>query len=223
MDHTSYIDNWLICISGFTQHEGRMSGLDRLQHHLHQKCYSRNTRILLKSWKDNMEQLADRIYNYQPPIGRQLSITIIGYSYGGMSGINLSKKLLRRGIKVNNLLLLDAVWRPYGPSILSLFPYWTIKVPNNVKNLWSWVQDYNKPSGHKIEFDPDFTVWKNPTDPVLKIPHAAMDEYLPAHEVALSIACPNSERKNEVLLTDIDYLNSMDKCCHSPGHRDQLS
>ncbi len=184
------VDRWIVCISGYMQSEARLSGIEQLQHKIHTQCSSPTTRVLLKSWRDSPDDLAERIWRSQPhhPPG----IVVIGYSYGGCTAIALCEELERRGLDVEHLLLLDAVWRPWHliPSLLSLLKLWVLKVPSNVGTCYSWTQTLTKPSGHTVQVDRDATTLHRCT---LNVGHQYVDEHPVAHECAMRVACPDPE------------------------------
>ena len=208
---SSYIDNWIVCVTGFTQNEGRITGLERLQTYLHERCHGRRTRVVLKHWKDCMECLSNRIYNNLPPLEHgSPRITLIGYSYGGCSVIRLCNYLRKCNIRVTNLLLVDPVWRLWNiPTPLSLLNVWTFTIPKNVKNVWYWRQNFNKPSGHSIKLESRVTHWRNEGQLPLNEPHSAMDELLEVHKVALDVSCPTKDNNHAKRAIDDMYLSDV--------------
>ena len=162
--------------------------MEMLQDALRLKCSSDDRIVLLKSWKDSMPHIAERMYNRRP-VDHQPRITILGYSYGAMSATLLAAELKKYKWSVELMFLLDGVyrWRDSAPSILSMFRFWSIDVPDNVKVLYSWRQSVSKPSGHKLNVNKDKTSWISQT---LAVPHRKMDEVEAIHDRALELACP---------------------------------
>ena len=140
--------NWIVFTTGFRQSPGELTALEVLQNDIHREFTDPNTRILLRSWKDDVRELAERIEAYKPTD----YIFLIGYSYGGYSTKLLCKELRKMGLNVTYCFMIDAVWRPtsFLPSSLSLLPHWKIKLPDNVKRCKSWRQQITRPYGHEV-------------------------------------------------------------------------
>lgn len=79
---------------------------------------------------------------------------------------------------------------------LSLTDFFTIKIPSNVKNLYTWRQTANTPRGSNIAFEDDeATVWQH--DEVLPhIYHQHIDDYRPFKLKAMELACPTNPPKS---------------------------
>lgn len=144
-------NRWIVCLTGFGRKQGSLTGLEILHAILRTRYSDKETAVLLKSWKDDPAEVAERIWRMRRPF-EEPEVILIGYSYGGYSATLVAKELRKRGIKVKVLLLVDAVWRPYTsiPSFLSLWPYWKIKVVDSVDKVISWRQKENLPKGHRI-------------------------------------------------------------------------
>lgn len=190
-----YVEHWVVCITGYMQGEGRRTGLQTLQYAISEKCHGPHTRILLKAWRDDMDALAERIWIYQHP-ERTPRITIAGYSYGGYTATLLCSELAERGLFVENLFLVDPVWRPKASwaSPLSLLRDWTIFVPSNVRKVWYWHQIANSrlmPQGHKIKLESDSTLWINRDEPPRRESHLYIDDAQAIHKAVLAEARPH--------------------------------
>jgi len=190
------VTRWIVCIAGWQQNEGQTTGLEELQDRLHRRCSNRSTRVVLRAWNDSPSHIAERIFRRRPNDG-QPAVVIIGYSYGGYSAVLLARQLQRRGIEVETMLLCDAVWRPsrWCPSVLSLLPWWTLRVPGNVRRLYSWRQKTNKPSGHAIALEDTSTLWS--TRSVVGTTHRYMDENPEFVSISIAKGCPEKQRKLE--------------------------
>ena len=171
-----------------------MTGVEKLQEALRIKCTCVETIVLLKSWRDFPASLAQRIAN-RCPDDYDPTIVSIGYSWGGYSAVLFARELQKRGLTIDHLLLCDAVWRSsfmigYPLSLTDLF---TIKIPSNVKNLYTWRQTANTPRGSNIKLeDEGFTNWVS--DEVLPhIEHQHIDDYRPFRLKAMELACQTKQ------------------------------
>jgi len=184
------IERWIIVFTGFLQ-EGRLSGLEKIEHAIHQQCNCDSTRVILKSWQDSPGAVASRIWNRQPE-GHPPAIVIIGFSYGGFTAVLLARELGKRGLKIETMLLIDPVWRWLAelPSVLSLGSWWEINVPKTVRTLFAWFQKVDRPRGHRLIVDENHTLYFPKT---LKRTHNQMDDAEEVYKKALLVACP--ERK----------------------------
>lgn len=175
------------------QRSGERTGIHRIQHAIHEQCSGPQTRVLLKSWRDCMADLADRIQLWRPESGMP-RITIIGYSYGGYTATLLADQLGERGLAVENLLLIDPVWRPRPSwaSPLSLYRGHTISVAPNVRHLWHWHQIARRacePQGHRLNVT-NKTTWHTKLAPPCSCNHVSIDDQPQIKRKALEVACP---------------------------------
>jgi len=167
------IERWIICIAGFRE-EGHLSGTEVLHDALRLQHSSDDTIVLLKSWKDSMPHIAERIYNRRP-VGHPPRLIIVGYSYGGYSASLLGVIFQKYKWDVEYMALIDPVARffPRIPSSLSLLDFWKIKITDNVNVLDSWHQEITNPHGHKLKVNREKTDWLPQT---LTVPHRNMDD-----------------------------------------------
>ncbi len=185
------VERWIVCITGFMQPEGRVTGVESLQDELHRLCLCRSTRVILKSWRDSAYHVAERIWNRRPQ-NKQLHVVLIGYSWGGYTAVKLAWELRKRGLEVESLILSDAVWRSKTPIFypLSMVNYFPIHIPDNVHTLYTWRQVSNRPRGAEIKLqDKDVTKWI--TNRVHDdIDHQYMDDDDEFLRIAKEVACP---------------------------------
>lgn len=181
------IERWIICIVGYRQ-EGKPSGIEKIQDSLHRQCGGADTRVLLKSWRDNMVDLASRMWNRRP-IDHQPRITIIGYSYGGLTAVKLVRELEKTKWEAEILLLIDPVWRFWDamPSPSSLFSGWQIQLGDNVGTLWWWHQAVDRPRGHRVNCDENKILVHEKT---MLLPHHEIDDSPEIFDIAMHISCP---------------------------------
>lgn len=193
-----------ICISGFTQHEGRMSGLMKLSEKMIASGFSigRHSRVWLFRWDANWSRVAEHVsilsekYEVAPLIG------VYAYSWGaGWGAMQLSKQLLRRGQQVRAMVLSDPVYRhPWFPfhwfSMLSrdipILRAPIIYVPKNVHEVWHFNQTLNRPQGHRL-ISTNGTEIHYEGD--LGCIHQKMDEHYRFHDKALDVATMLTDEK----------------------------
>ena len=179
------ITQWTILITGWSQDEGtpHTTGLERLYYRIKRTYTDRRHEILLKSWADDMDALADRICNHSQA---RPWIILVGYSYGGQSAINLCKELSLRGQSVGYLILIDAIARPWLilKWWLSLTGWLRLVIPPNVENCWAWRQCTNIPKGHSITVSRR-TKMHGPY--TLSVAHEFIDEQAEIHAKVLEV------------------------------------
>ena len=165
----------IIGFNGHGQSARTRTGIGKLLKSLGQERDKRDTWLF--AWRHDTPTLAVWISNTRP----QCPISIIGYSYGGYTAVLLCRELRRMGLKVDHLYLIDAVARkrPKIGAIRSLLDrIWWVEVPNNVKQVVSWRQQFNKPSGHKIVVNSRTTEFEQT---FLYVPHSQMDDCREIH------------------------------------------
>lgn len=151
----NHIERWIVCVSGFCQDESKPSGMMRLwrdvHHEVHRNSTNANSVVIPKTWRVDADALAEWMWRTRP-VGHPPVIDIVGYSWGGAAAVRLCNALGRRGQKVRNLILCDAVYRhPYWLGNWRAFmPGIPLVVPGTVQNLWTFKQDTNWPRGHRV-------------------------------------------------------------------------
>lgn len=142
------IDNWIVCISGFTQTVDSPTGVHDLWLRLGRLYRGPTTAVELFAWKADFAQVAEGI-----KIARgedDPKVLIVGYSWGAGRGfVRLANELRHRGIDVAAAVLCDPVyyspWNPLGAVVGEL----TIDVPGNVGDVYWLYQRTNTPHGHR--------------------------------------------------------------------------
>ena len=191
---------FVFLFTGFHQGTAQPTGLEYLYaklDHLRRPGVS----IEYKPWWTDVEALASFV-NRQI-VGRtgasHYRIVVVGYSYGGDRAVRLCRALRAIGIQVQNLYLIDAVWRPryplpftkHLPSLLSIFSFPKIVVPDNVKHVRAWRQKYPvfaewpaNPRGHQIVVEDRNKTTTHGVTTLNKL-HSQMDDCPSIHEIVL--------------------------------------
>ena len=127
----------LIGITGFLETEARPSGVETILF----KCLTDVDNLLISryNWREPIRTIAnfvDRACNEWHGV----EVSIVGYSYGATTAVDLVKQLWPRPIK--NLFLIDPVYRPYHylPSAFSLYGFGTLYVESSVERCHVWRQ-----------------------------------------------------------------------------------
>ena len=182
------IKNYHVVISGFLQTEGKPNGMIRLWRDLHRAQSGPDTLVLLRTWNDAMDTLAEFIWRLAAD---DVSVKIYGYSWGGAAAMRLAKGLQKRGIGVREMVLSDAVYRHgyWLGNWRALVPFSTLRVPANVECV-RWLRQQGgfwKISGHTIVADcPRKTAVLNPI--LVTCSHTYMDDLPSFHRIAGNVA-----------------------------------
>lgn len=190
------IRRWLICISGFLQSEGRLTGMVRLWSNLRSQA-SAETAVELRAWNDNWSDLAELIWRFQPQQSdEEVQVDCFCYSWGcGHGFVELARELRKRGLRIRHAVLSDPVY--YSRfcltrwlALLQGWPTWgltpRILVPDNVDRVWWFRQSMNRPAGHSLVPLGERTVIEPPQ--VLACEHAFMDDARYFHDLCGQVA-----------------------------------
>lgn len=144
------VKRWTIVIAGFLQHEGTSNGMVGLWGKIRAKYASPDHAVLFRTWNLDASTLAELIWRQRPK--GNLTITLIGYSWGAAGCVRLAKQLRNRAIDVENMVLSDPVYRHWywlgnWRAFVSSIP---IKIPSNVRAVTWFRQRTNKPQGHAL-------------------------------------------------------------------------
>lgn len=182
------------CISGFTQTEERPTGMFRLCERLHglgfNNCVSR---VRLDRWNANWNAVAEHLWLLGQHHRSHVAVNIYAYSWGvGWGAVQLARELQKRSIEVHDLVACDGVYRHRWlrlPAMLGrdsvLAP--TIRVPANVLSVTPFHQTLNRPQGHHIAGDRDFSgLILESTE--LHATHQYMDDHEKFHAAAIHAA-----------------------------------
>lgn len=174
----------------------RCHGMLKLSETLHARGYNNHvSRVSLRPWNDDWPAVAESIWLLGQHHRATIVVNIYAYSWGGGWGaVRLSRELRNRGISVHYLVLSDAVYRHparlmWWTSLLGRRYPWSpkIRIPSNVIHVTPFHQTQNRPQGHQIVGDRDFTgaIWESTE---LKCTHAYMDDAAEFHKAAIDAA-----------------------------------
>ncbi len=179
----SPVKRWIICFAGWMQHEGKPIGMVRLWDDLCREHNGPDTRVLFYRWNHSVGDIAELMWR----LGREANVMLVGYSWGGMTAVNLAKQLGKRRVTINELVLCDAVYRHW---------YWlgqwralvsgsVIRVPSNVKHV-TWFRQRVGPwlMGHNVQI-PRLA---SPQPVIGHVPHNRMDDLPEFHETVKRLA-----------------------------------
>ncbi len=146
-----------IVISGFLQNEGKPNGMVRLWGDLYAEHACEETLVMMKTWNDSMDSLAEFIWRMAE---EDAVIKVYGYSWGGAAAMKLAKALKKRGLKVHAMVLSDAVYRHsyWLGNWRAFVRCFKIKVPTNTGPV-HWFRQKSKLgklSGHDIVLESPF-------------------------------------------------------------------
>ncbi len=190
--YTQRFQKFHIVISGFLQNEGKPNGMVRLWGDLYREHACGDTLVMMKTWNDNMDSLAEFIWRMADdrPI-----IKVYAYSWGGVAAMKLAKALKKRGLIIQAMVLSDAVYRHsyWLGNWRAFVQCFRIAVPSNVNVVWWFRQKskFGKLSGHDITVDRDAIGFDMPVilaPTWCKCSHQYMDDNLKFHNKVLEVA-----------------------------------
>lgn len=157
------IKRWIIVISGFTERLGDSTGTRKLWRTLRRCHVDEQTAVLVFTWRDDWEQIAEFIFQ-ESQNGNRPQIVVAAYSWGAGHGfIELAYELGRRGLIVDRAVLCDPVYYSWLPLWLARFvkaisPRSQITVPRNVEHVVWFRQSGSRLRGHVVvPFDAEHT------------------------------------------------------------------
>ena len=134
--------------------------------------------------------LAERNEDCLRETKRRLQIQLVGYSFGGQTAVNVARELNDHGVRVDRLLLCDAVARCGRLGwIWAMNPKSKIHVPKNVTRV-TWLHQthprvrlerpYFFPAGHSVIAESPLTISKGPYE--IEHEHVDMDDACAFHK-----------------------------------------
>lgn len=182
--------NFHIVISGFLQSEGKPNGMVRLWSNLYSEHASPDTLVMMKTWNDNMNSLAEFIWRMSEG---DAVINVYGYSWGGAASVKLARALGSRGLNIRSMVLSDAVYRHsyWLGNWRAFVSFFDIVIPPNVGTVWWFRQKsrFGKLSGHDIVKEWSKDGFAFVTQPIwCNCSHTYMDDNRLFHNKVLAIA-----------------------------------
>jgi len=184
---------WHVCISGFWQRIGEPSGMWKVSQKLNH-LHGPRSRVVLLQWNDCMWSAAEWIWLTSNGKGQR--INVYAYSWGGGWGaMEFARECRKRQMKVESMVLSDAVYRSpilppwivFNPLSLSSLYRPRIKVPDNVMNLWAFRQTSNRPSGHQFILSEN-TRLQQETVLTDGVEHSYMDDLPAFHDKCVEVS-----------------------------------
>jgi len=151
-------------ISGFTQTEERPTGMFVLAETLHSLGFNNTiSRVRLDRWNADWPAVAEHLWLLGRQHQAQVMVNVYAYSWGvGWGAVQLARELKKRDIDVQELVAADGVYRHRWlrlPAMISrdslLAP--AIRIPCNVHTVTPFHQTMNRPQGHHLKGDRDFS------------------------------------------------------------------
>lgn len=180
--------------SGFLQDQTSYHGmLDLRENMMPEFSHGATNRVMLLPWNADWKRFALELAIVLRINALKPLINAAGFSYGGTGILRLCHALEPLGIKVDTLTLCDPVTHPwYWPtplpaitSMLSRDWAYRLKVPSNVREVWSFYQQNNRPQGHRLKCS-EPTIEHDPVK-VDRI-HTRMDDFDGFHERVIANA-----------------------------------
>ena len=173
-----------VFITGFTQNQGKKTGLEYLWNEVRKKSDENHWVLPPFTWDTDFTWWANFIARN---VSNDTRIYVGCYSWGAGRGfIDLCNGLAKHGLKVHHAILCDPVY--YSKLLpfrwLAVTNLGTIKIPKNVRNISSFYQEINRPRGHKIKCS-RFTKASKPVK--LYVKHSEMDDQAIYHETYLAL------------------------------------
>lgn len=146
-------------ISGFTQNVGKWNGILDLTEKLREQfCDGVRSRVHYYPWHANFAHVAEYYFALGEKYGTRPILGVYAYSWGaGRGAMTLARQLKRRGMLVRVMVLSDPVyhhafapWRALRAWCLPIIGEQVIRVPDNVKEVYHFHQNQNRPGGHKL-------------------------------------------------------------------------
>lgn len=168
----------------------------RLSEHLHRELNGNpDARVWFREWNSPWKEIAGHIAlirktQLYPAL---FQVRIYAHSWGGGWGAPRLARALQRDpwpIPVPKMILADPVYRHplWSLSWLSMFPGREITVPSNVGEVIYFLQDKQKPMGHRVVAEQErCTKVGEPTVFHDKV-HGEMDEIKEFHEACVQAA-----------------------------------
>ncbi len=186
-----------VCISGYTQTQGRGHGVFRLSEAMTEAGYNCGVdrRVWYLKWNEDWRRWAQHVELIGLLHNEEVLVAIHAYSWGGGWGaVELAKELRRLGIGVRRMVLCDPVyrsrwlscrWRSLLRRDVPVLGAPTIRIPSNVGVVHCFHQTMNRPQAHRLLPDNGTTI--HPSVRLFRT-HEAMDDAPEFHQQSLAVA-----------------------------------
>lgn len=201
------VKTWHVCLSGFTQKSGTLTGMMKLWQKL---LFLQNpqTQVVLYTWRLDTWALAETIW-LTGQSEEEIIITggtktvvewprvyIYAYSWGaGWAATRLINELRKRGIPVFVCVFADPVFRsPYLPDWFPFNPLtfvgkYPVRINDNVKKVIWFYQTTNRPRAHYVRtMEDDQTTLIEEGIRLPGVTHQYMDDDPRFHAAAMQVA-----------------------------------
>lgn len=162
-------------VSGYTQSRAQWNGSIAITERLRGYWNGVLNSVCYLPWNSDWKSQAEYMWLLQDHLEPTGSIPInilCGYSYGGGWGARrLMMYCSNKGVQFEHVILCDPVHR--GP--LGWIGRWPIRIPKNVKNVWTLNQNNDYPRGCKINYETKYTKHVSARD--LKVGHTYCDDH----------------------------------------------
>jgi len=189
-----------VCISGFRQRQGHWNGALTIRESLICNGHSLGiqSRVEYYTWDTPWCDVAEYAAALQRKYREDDNLVVLVYAYSwgaGWGAMRLAKKLGARGINIRVMVLCEPIYRHPNPLMrwramstvdLPFLPQPTIRAPDNVDEIWWFVQRQNRPSGHRILAQSSETVIHEPVE--LHAEHQHMHQQKEWHDKCLEVA-----------------------------------
>jgi pimeloyl-ACP methyl ester carboxylesterase len=170
------IERWHFLFSGFNQSRRYACGMESLWLSM-RRIATPDVSVQFNDWNADIEAIAQFCCRCSKPAP---DIFVYGYSWGGNAALELCDRLGKKDLHVRHLVLCDAVRRtPIMPkwaplSVLSMTNWLKLEVPKTVAAVTYFTQKQNKPAGHRVVAEGEYTKIIN--GGTLQRRHEDMDE-----------------------------------------------
>jgi hypothetical protein len=171
-----FVREWHIVIGGFQQDLGTYSGMRHVWRGLH-RFAGDEIAVVFYPWRADWKQLAELISQMRPADGKPV-VKIYAYSWGcGHGFTKLAAELGKRNIDVAAAVLSDPVFYSsfLSTRFLAFAPNWPIRVPETVRHVEVFRQNFELLRGHRLAWNPETTTVVEHVPPA-HISHTEMDD-----------------------------------------------
>lgn len=185
------VKTWIVCISGYLQDEGDAQGIPELHNKVHSLYEDSTTWTVFCKWNEDWRAKAEWIRRLSAD---NVRVIVFAYSWGvGHGLVQLAKELRRHRIYIQTAVCSDGVRYSRFPVLRNLLAYlpfisWSkIVIPNNVREVWWFIQRNTWLRGHDIVAEGRQTIHPLELDDNSGT-HQNMDESKPFQDKCIEVA-----------------------------------